>query len=67
MLGHASASITLDTYADLFDDVTGAHSRAREGRVIVVAERCDELEYARGPTRVRADAGTPSAAHFERS
>ena len=48
MLGHASASMTLDTYADLFDDdldyVAGALSRAREGRVIVVPERRDELE-----------------------
>ncbi|GAA1979111.1 site-specific integrase [Microbacterium pumilum] len=48
MLGHASASMTLDTYADLFDDdldfVAGALSRAREGRVIVVPERRHELE-----------------------
>lgn len=48
MLGHASASMTLDTYADLFDDdldyVAGALSRAREGRVIVIPPRRPELE-----------------------
>ena len=48
MLGHASAAMTLDTYADLFDDdldyVAGALSRAREGRVIVVPEKRRELE-----------------------
>ena len=48
MLGHASASMTLDTYADLFDDdldfVAGALSRAGEGRVIVMPERHRELQ-----------------------
>ena len=48
MLGHASAAMTLDTYADLFDDdlnyVAGALSRAREGRVVVVPEKRRELE-----------------------
>jgi len=48
MLGHASASMTLDTYADLFDDdldhVAGALSRAREARAAVAAERRGDVE-----------------------
>jgi integrase len=44
MLGHASAAMTLDTYADLFDDdldyVAQALSRARDNhRTITIAER----------------------------
>lgn len=44
MLGHASAAMTLDTYADLFDDdldyVADALSRARlAAPVIVVREQ----------------------------
>ncbi len=42
MLGHASAAMTLDTYADLFDDdldyVAEALARARHAAVIIVAE-----------------------------
>ena len=43
MLGHASAAMTLDTYADLFDDdldyVAEALSRARHTqRTIVIPE-----------------------------
>lgn len=42
MLGHASAAMTLDTYADLFDDdldfVASALSRARKEGTIVVSE-----------------------------
>jgi integrase len=46
MLGHASAAMTLDTYADLFDDdldyVAEALSRARDNqRTITIAERPD--------------------------
>lgn len=44
MLGHASAAMTLDTYADLFDDdldyVADALSRARSAqRTVLIAER----------------------------
>ena len=43
MLGHASAAMTLDTYADLFDDdldyVADALSRARSAqRTVMIAE-----------------------------
>lgn len=42
MLGHASAAMTLDTYADLFDDdldyVAAALSRARQDRVVTIHE-----------------------------
>ncbi|MDF2506231.1 MAG: site-specific integrase [Microbacterium sp.] len=42
MLGHASAAMTLDTYADLFDDdleyVADALSRARDATVVQVVE-----------------------------
>ena len=42
MLGHASAAMTLDTYADLFDDdldnVASALSRARDARAITLTE-----------------------------
>ena len=45
MLGHASAAMTLDTYADLFDDdldyVADALSRARQGTPIVVVREHD--------------------------
>lgn len=42
MLGHASAAMTLDTYADLFDDgldhVAEALSNARRTATLVVRE-----------------------------
>ena len=42
MLGHASAAMTLDTYADLFDDdldlVAHALSRARDARTVTLHE-----------------------------
>ena len=60
MLGHASAAMTLDTYADLFDDdldyVAQALSRARDNqRTITIPERHDT-----GPAGYRAfDSGRP--------
>lgn len=43
MLGHASAAMTLDTYADLFNDdldhVADAVSRARLPAPVVIRER----------------------------
>jgi len=53
MLGHASAAMTLDTYADLFDDdldyVAQALSRARDSqRTIMIGEA-----GFRRPTRLR--------------
>jgi integrase len=45
MLGHASAAMTLDTYADLFDDdldyVADALSRARQGAPVIVIREQD--------------------------
>lgn len=45
MLGHASAAMTLDTYADLFDDdldyVADALSRARQAAPVVVLREHD--------------------------
>jgi hypothetical protein len=55
MLGHASAAMTLDTYADLFDDdldyVTEALSRARSTqRTIMIGETgYDRPTGLRGP------------------
>lgn len=41
MLGHASAAMTLETYADLFDDdlddVAAALSRARSSTIVATA------------------------------
>ena len=34
MLGHASAAMTLDTYADLFDDVAERMNAARARTVV---------------------------------
>lgn len=64
MLGHASAAMTLDTYADLFDDdldyVAQALSRARDNqRTITVAE-----QPFSGPAGYRdADTGRPQLDH----
>ncbi|MDT0186044.1 site-specific integrase [Microbacterium sp. ARD31] len=59
MLGHASAAMTLDTYADLFDDdldyVAEALSRARNSqRIVTVAEHSDAEHRESGPAGYRA-------------
>jgi integrase len=59
MLGHASAAMTLDTYADLFDDdldyVAEALSRARNSqRTVTVAEHRDAEHRESGPAGYRA-------------
>lgn len=69
MLGHASAAMTLDRYADLFDEdldyVAAALSRARHDSVVVIQEartgpRGATEPYSLGPNQ------SPGEARFNR-
>jgi hypothetical protein len=52
MLGHASAAMTLDRYADLFEDdldyVATALSRARSESIVVLRESTPDDPFAPG-------------------
>ena len=61
MLGHASAAMTLDTYADLFDDdldyVADALSRARRGAPVFVVPEQERLGITHGTDVTSAPPG----------
>jgi len=62
MLGHASAAMTLDTYADLFDDdldtVAAALSNARRSSIVTIAEHPRYLEAPQTAFSEQPDLGS---------